>query len=63
MRYQLSHLFLCDLRDLQHVDKWRQRAYSLIIRLGFTGHVHKGLIVTKGQATGKGTRDGYYAVC
>lgn len=55
--------FLYDLCDLQHADKWRQKACSLIIPLAFTGHVHKGLIVTKGQATGKGTRDGYYAVC
>lgn len=63
MRYHWSHLFFCDLCDLQLVDKWRQRACSLIIPLAFTGHVHKGLIVTKGQARGKGTRDSSYTVC
>lgn len=36
---------------------------SWIILLAFTGRVHKGLIVTKGQATAKGTRDSYCAVC
>lgn len=35
---------------------------SWIILLAFTGRVHKGLIVTKGQATAKGTRDSYCAV-
>ncbi len=63
MRYQWSHLFLCDSCDLQQADKRRQTPAGLIIPLAFTGHVHKELIVTKGQATGKGTRDSHYAVC
>lgn len=58
----MSYLFIYDLWDLQLADERRQRASSLAIPPAFMGRIHKGLIVTEGQAMGKGVCDNRYTV-